>query len=100
MILLLIFGSVGVLFFVLGWQIWKKEKIGLLQEYHRDKVSETDWKRFCTLCGIGMCTMGVGMLLSAVWYGMFQNPWSLAAFSVGFVTGLGLMIRAIWKYNR
>ena len=33
-------GLVGIVLIVLGWLIWKKEKISLLRDYHIDKVSQ------------------------------------------------------------
>ena len=34
----LIIGGVGILITVLGWLIWKKEKINLMHDYHVNKV--------------------------------------------------------------
>ena len=100
MILSLIFGLVGILFLVIGWMIWKKERIELLNDYLRDRVSEEDRKRFCALCGMGVCAIGLGMILTAVVFGITGSLWSVAAFAVGFLVGIGMLIRAIWKYNR
>ena len=100
MMLSLIFGLTGLLFLVLGWLIWKKKQIGLLQEYHRNRVSEEDKSRFCTLCGLGVCAIGVGWVISAVWFAFAQSLWSFLPFVTGFLVGIGLLIGAIWKYNR
>lgn len=48
----IILGLVGIVFVILGYLIWKKEKISILHDYHYDKVSEVDKKAFCTLSGL------------------------------------------------
>lgn len=30
-------GGVGVIFAVMGWLLWKKEKLSLMHDYHVDK---------------------------------------------------------------
>ena len=96
----LIYGLVGLLLLALGWMIWKKERIDLLHDYHRNRVSEDDKKRFCTLCGLGVGVIGLGMLLTAVLFAVTGKLWSLAAFVLGFLVGLVVLIRTIAKYNR
>ena len=100
MLLSLIFALISILFLVLGWLIWKKERIELLQEYHRNRVSEEDKKRFCTLCGQGVCAIGAGMIISAVWFAFAQSLWGFAPFMAGFLVGIGMLIRTIKTYNR
>ena len=95
-----IYGLLGLLFLALGWMIWKNERMDLLHDYHRHRVSEEDKKRFCALCGMGVGVIGVGMLLTAVLFAATGKLWSLFAFVVGFLVGIVMLIRAIWKYNR
>ena len=42
---------VGILFFCLGWEIWKKEKISLIHDYHHKKVKDSDKKAYTTIMG-------------------------------------------------
>lgn len=95
-----IFGAAGIACIVLGYLIWKKEKISLLHEYHYDKVSENDKKVFCTLSGIGIIMVGLGILATGVILVLTDSPWSLIAFGSGFVIGMILLIYAGRKYNR
>lgn len=39
---LIIVGFTGIIFCLLGYLIWKKQKITLLHDYHYDKVSTED----------------------------------------------------------
>ena len=96
----LLVGGIGVLFIVLGWLLWKKERITLMHDYHCDKVTEENKPAFCALSGIGMICIGGGMLVTAVILGITDSAWSFLAFVVGFVVGLPMMIHAISKYNR
>ena len=92
-------GLIGIVFIVLGYLIWQKEKISLLHDYHYDKVSAGDKKAFCTLSGLGIISIGIGLLLTAVITGITDSVLSFIAFAIGFVTGLALLIYAGVKYN-
>ena len=96
----LIFGLLGLLFLVIGWMIWKKERMDLLHDYHRNQVSEEDKKRICAKCGMGVGVIGIGMLLTAVLFAVTGKLWSLFAFVGGFLVGIVMLIWAIGKYNR
>lgn len=94
-----ILGLVGIALLVIGYLIWKKEKITLLHDYHYEKVSEGDKKAFCTISGIGIFVMGVGLLVNAVIFGFTESLWSFLALALGFAVGISLLIYAGKKYN-
>ena len=96
----IILGLVAVTLLILGYLIWKKEKISLLHDYHYNKVAEEDKKAFCTLSGMGVFSIGFGMLISAVVIEITDSPSSFIAFMIGFVIGLTMLIYAGNKYNR
>ena len=95
-----IFGSVGTLIIVLGWLIWKKQKISLMHDYHVRKVSEENKPAFCRLSGIGLIVIGAGLLMSAVLLGVTESAYSFLCFAACFVLGIGMLIAAGRKYNR
>ncbi|MBQ8684418.1 MAG: DUF3784 domain-containing protein [Clostridia bacterium] len=99
MIASVIVGLVGTILIVIGYLLWKKEKISLLHEYHYDKVSEADKKIFCILSGIGITLIGIGLLVTAVLLAVTNSAWSFIAFGVGFIAGLVLLIYAQNTYN-
>ena len=90
---------IGIVFIVLGYLIWKKEKISLLHDYHYDKVSEENKKSFCTISGIGIILIGMGLLITGVIIGITDSVWSFIAFAIGFCAGLTMLIYAGIKYN-
>ena len=96
----IILGIASISLIVLGYLIWKKEKISLLHDYHYDKVSEADRKAFCTISGIGVLLIGIGIFVTAVLTAITYSMWSYIAFAVGFVAGLTMLIYAGIKYNR
>ena len=96
----LIIGFVGIVFAMFGYQIWKKEKISLLHDYHYNRVSVEDKKAFCTLSGIGVLLIGIGLVITAIVIGITDSPWSFIAFAIGFVAGLVMLIYAGVRYNR
>ena len=96
----IITGGVGVIIAVLGWLIWKKEKLSLLHDYHVDKVSAENQSAFCKLSGIGLIVIGIGLLITAVIFGITSSIYSFLCFAVCFVVGLALLINAGVRYNR
>ena len=96
----IILGVVGIIFIILGYLIWIKEKISLLHDYHYNKVSEEDKKIFCTISGIGVLIIGVGLIVSAALAVIIDSPLSKIPFVVGFVIGIVMLIYAGIRYNR
>lgn len=96
----IIVGVLGILFEVIGYFLWKKQKISLLHSYDHDNVSPENKKVFCKLAGIGVTIIGMSMLLTAVALALSENLWAFLAFMIGFTVGLGLLIHAENKYNR
>lgn len=95
----IITGIVGAVLAVLGYLIWKKEMISLLNEYHRGNVAEEDKKAFCALSGIGVAVIGISLLLTAVMLAVTDSALSFIAFGVGFAAGLVMLVLAGIKYN-
>lgn len=96
----LITGGVGLILAVLGWLIWKKEKISLMHDYHIGRVSAENKPAFCRLSGIGLIAMGIGLLMTAAILGITDSAYSFICFTVCFAAGLALLITAGVKYNR
>lgn len=100
MLISVIFGIVGIICMVFGWLIWRKEKISLLHDYHYDKVTEENKKAFCTLSGIGVFVIGLGIFMSGVLACIVNSALCAIPFGVGFVIGVAILICAGQKYNR
>ena len=98
-IAIIILGTLSVLFLVIGYLLWKKERIDLLHGYHYDKVTKENKKAFCTICGFGIISIGIGMLISAVLFGISEALAGFIPFLAGFIIGLVLLIFAGKKYN-
>jgi len=96
----IIVGFFVILFFMLGYLVWIKEKITLFHSYHYDKVSEEDRKPFCRISGIGLIVIGIGVLIAAIISSITGSVWGLIAFAVNFLIGLAMLIYAGIKYNR
>ena len=93
-------GLVGIVLILLGYMVWKKEKISLFHDYHYDKASEEDKKAFCTISGIGVVLIGIGLFITSIIIGITNSMWSFIPFVVGFVVGLIMLIYSGIKYNR
>ena len=95
----MIVGLIGIVLVIIGYLLWKKEKISLLHDYHYDKVSVENKKAFCTISGIGVIIIGIGLLITGIVVGITDAVWSFIAFAIGFVIGLAMLIYAGIKYN-
>ena len=96
----IIVSFIGIIFIILGYLMWKKEKISLLHSYHYDKVSAEDKKIFCTISGIGILIIGSGLLITGIIISTTDSVLSFIVFAVGFVVGLVMLIYAGARYNR
>lgn len=95
-----IFGITGIILLILGYLVWKKEKITLLHDYHTDNVSPENKQAFCTLSGIGIFIIGLSLLITAGILAVTDSFLSFLVFAAGFAAGLILLITAGKKYNR
>ena len=93
-------GAVGIVLLILGLLVWKKEKIGLLHDYHVDRVAPENKAAFCRLSGIGLVLIGAGLAVTAVLLALTNSAASFISFAAGFAAGLALLITAGVKYNR
>ena len=96
----IIVSLVGIIFVVLGYLLWKKERIELLHGYHYDKVAKEDNKIFCAISGLGVIIIGLGLLITGGILAITDSAWSFIAFVIGFLVGLAMLIYAGGRYNR
>ena len=93
-------GLVGVIIIIMGWLVWKKEKINLFHDYHINKVSPENKADFCKQSGIGLIVIGVSLLITALILALTDSALSFICFAAGFIVGLTALITAGMKYNR
>ena len=96
----IIVGITGVVLAVIGYLIWKKERISLLHDYHYDKVSEEDKSAFCRLSGMGIISISIGVIITAVLLGITDSALSFSALAAGFIPGIILLVYSGNKYNK
>ncbi|MBR3167466.1 MAG: DUF3784 domain-containing protein [Erysipelotrichaceae bacterium] len=89
----------GIVFIMLGWQIWKKQRMDLIISYHSDKVREENKQAYCTLSGSGILIMGIGFLLSGIIAVFVRSFQTFVPMMIGLVFGIALLVLAILKFN-
>ena len=89
----------GIVFIMLGWQIWKKQRMDLIISYHSDKVREENKQAYCTLSGSGILIMGFGFLISGISAFFIRSAFVFVPMTAGLVLGIALLVSAIAKYN-
>lgn len=92
--------GVGFIFIILGYLVWKREKISILHRYHYRNVSPANKKAFCKMTGQGLILIGSGLLITGIVISITHSMYSFIAFAVGLIAGLILLIYAEKKYNR
>lgn len=90
----------GTLFIYLGWRIWKKGEIGLINSYHYSKVGQKDKKAYTTKMGQAVFLIGAGTLLTGVVDFLFHTFTGWFIFGITFATGLLIMVFTQLKYNK
>lgn len=96
----ILFALLGLLFIMLGRQIWKKQRIDLIISFHSDKVSAENKQAYCTLTGTGVLIMGIGFLLSGICTAFTQSVLVFVPMTAGLVSGLILLISTNRKYSK
>ena len=96
----ILFVLLGLVFIWLGLAIWKKERIDLIIRHHMEKVSPGDKPAFCKLCGMGMCVIGTGFIVSGILIPFAGSLLSWAPMAIGLSAGIMLLFIAVKRYNR
>lgn len=91
--------SVGVLLLWLGVLLLKKQKIGLMHEYHRRNVKPEDVGAYTRLWGIALLVLGGCTCLTGIIGWLFRTYLGWLFFAVGFILCLILGGRAQKTYN-
>lgn len=95
----LIMLGISILFFYFGFQLWGKEKINIIHDYHYTKVKEEDKKAYTHMMGKSMIVIGTGIAISGG-VGMFvDSVKSGIPFGAAFIIGMGMILFAQIKYN-
>lgn len=90
---------VGILFFYLGWKIWKEEKITLIHEYHYTKVKDTDKKPYTEQMGKAILVISIGTVLTGIIDFITNTLYGWWIFGISSCIGMIMMIYAQIKYN-
>ena len=96
----ILFGLLGLVFVILGWQIWKKQKMNLIISSHCDKVKDENKQSYCKLFGTGVFAIGIGFLVSGICIPFVQSVFSFIPMTVGLITGTVMIVSSVMKYNK
>lgn len=96
---LLIMGLCSILFYVLGYLLWRKEKINIMHSYHYTKVKDVDKKAYTSIMGKALIMMGIGMSISGIIGLIIDSAKCGIPFAISFIIGIGMMVYGQMKYN-
>lgn len=100
MFILILISLIGLAFLVIGWLLWKKQRILLIHSYHYNHVLAADKPAYTTRMGKACLVMGLGCLLCGFINFIFDTGWGWAAFALCFLPGCLMMLAAQRRYNR
>ena len=90
----------ALLLFILSWQVWKEEKLDLVNPVSRRNISDENRKPFCAAIGKGLLIMGIGTLLSALLL-FLKNTWLIVSpIALSYTVGIVVMAAAVIRFNR
>lgn len=89
----------GVILLVLGWQIWKNDKITLIHRYHYKNVRDENKKAYTTEIGMAAIIIAIGIILTGIVDYTTQSVYGWYVFLFSFAVGVILIIHAQIKYN-
>lgn len=89
----------GVILLILGWQIWKNEKITLIHSYHYKNVRDENKKAYTTEIGMAAIIIAIGIILTGIVDYTTQSVYGWYVFLFSFAVGVILIIHAQIKYN-
>ena len=90
--------AAGLLCVIIGLQIWLKQKVSLLHDYHYRNVKEADLPAYTRAMGIGLVVIGAGVCIAGV-LNLFESSLWWVSMLAGFVIGLIIIFRTQKKYN-
>lgn len=100
MFTLILMSLIGLAFLVIGWLLWKKQRITLIHGYHYTHVREADKPAYTARMGKACLVMGLGCLLCGFISTAFDTGWGWAAFAICFPLGCLMMLDAQKLFNR
>jgi uncharacterized membrane protein len=89
----------GVLLIIAGIQNFKGN-IFTIHWYNRRKVSKAEFSKYGKAMGIGTCTIGVSVVLTAILQMIFDLESIFYLTAVGVAIGLAILLFAQFKYNK
>ena len=102
----IILSVLGIVCIVIGI-LNTKGNISMLHAHHRKRVSEENIRPFGRLVGAGTIIMGVGLIISGIFFGLAEllqtNVYTTVGgvfLIVGFAVGLVISFVAMFKYNK
>ena len=96
---LIVFLGVGILFFVLGWLLWKKQRIDLVNAWHTRNVKQEDVPAYTKLMGLSLIAIGASCAVTGIVACILEETLGWLALPAGFVAGFALIWKAQRKYN-
>ena len=96
---LIVFLGVGILFFVFGRLLWKKQRIDLVNAWHTRHVKQEDVPAYTKLMGLSLIAIGAGCAVTGIVACILEETLGWLALPVGFVVGFALIRKAQKKYN-
>lgn len=89
----------GIICFILGFLLWKKQKISIMHNYHHRNVKQQDVRAYTRLMGIGVIVIGICTGITGIINYVLETGMGWIIFALGFIAGLIIMNKSQRKYN-
>ncbi len=100
MVEFLIMISLGILLLIMGFFVWKKEKINLIHSFHYKKVAEKDKKDYTQEMGKSLILISIGLFLTGITVFITGSSYGWIFFIMLTLSAFKKMSKAQKKYNK
>lgn len=90
---------IGIIFIILGFLLWKKQKIQLIHNYHHTNVKPQDIKAYTSLWGIALIILGACIFPVGIVDFIFHTWLGWILFGIGFIFCFIIGNKAQKTYN-
>ena len=91
--------TTGIIAIILGWLLWKKQKIQFIHDYHHKNVMQQDIQPYTKLWGIALLILGVCVFPVGIINCIFHTELGWILFVVGMAICFIIGNKAQKTYN-
>lgn len=90
---------VGVFILILAFLVGVKKKVKIIRKYQYKRVTEENMPVFCSLFGLGMGILAIGMIVFGILFSVATETAAVITWIIFMIIGLIVLLYAEIRYN-